>query len=198
MSVSIGDIIRITCNFRLGAADFYVNTYNCQWFGIDGVNDELAMQQIASDFNFAYGMLVSKLSDTLFFETIQGQNITKSILLPTESWPTLTSGASAGHLLPPQVAGYIFYRTTRPKTRAANYIPGLTEDDNSASGSVASGLIDDLQAFGDFAVTGFAEVVQHLIYGAYNRPLDRFTPVNAAIVANQWRTQRRRGRGIEL
>lgn len=196
--VSIGDIIRITCNMLLGVSDPYVNVFHCQWFGVDGLSDDMAMDQIAEDMDFGYLKLFAHMSTSLNFVDIQGQNLTQGRLLPTKAWPTLTTGQSLGHLLPPQICAYNFYRTVRPKTRASVYLPGMTEDDNASSGIVSSALQASMQDFGDYALSGFAKVVQHLIYGAYNRPLDRFTPVNAAIVASAWKTQRRRGRGVEL
>lgn len=198
MAIMIGDVIRITANFLVQSLDEYVNVFHCEWDGVGGIDDDVGMGQIADDIDTAYQELVGIMTEDLAFVDIQGQNLTQSILLPTQAWPTLTVGLATGNHLPAQTAGYIFYRSTRPKTRAANYIPGLTEDGNSSLGTPTTALKAALQAFGDIAVTGFEDVVQHLIYGAYNRELDRFTPVNAAVVGVRFATQRRRGRGVEL
>ncbi len=198
MTVNIGDIIRITAHTLLGTVDPFVNTFHCQWVFTDGVTDDFAMDKIAESIDTAYLLINAQVSDLISYVDIQGQNLTKSVLLPTKAWPTLTVGANTGALLPPQTCGYVFYRTTRPKTRASIYFAGFTELSNTVSGNPDAPITAALQAFGDFAVAGFPLVITNLAYGAYNRPLDRFTPVNAAIVSAKWRTQRRRVRGVEL
>lgn len=198
MAILIGDIVRVTCNFLLLGAEPYVNTFNIEWNGVGGLDDDAAMVEIASAFDTAYLQLFPRMSDNLAFVDIQGQNITQDVMLPTKLWPTLTTGQSLGHLLPLTVCGYVFYRTTRPKTRASNFVPGLTEDDNGVNGTPSVAMVAALQAFGDLLVAGLPVLGGTLVYGAFNRPLNRFTLVNAAIVSAFWRTQRRRGRGVEL
>ncbi len=198
MAIMIGDVIRISAHFLQQASDPYVNVFHCLWDGVGGIDDDVGMGQIADDIDTAYQELDGVMTEDLAFVDIQGQNITQSVLLPTQDWPTLTVGLATGNHLPPQTAGYIFYRTTRPKTRAANYICGMTEDGNSSIGGPTTALQLALQTFGNIAVSGFTDVVNHLTYGAYNRALDRFTPVNAAVVGTRFATQRRRGRGVEL
>lgn len=198
MAVNIGDVIRVTANFLLNAVDPYVNTFHFEWIGLGGISDDAAMDEIAISIDAAYILINAELSNKLDYVDIQGQNITQNVLLPTKLWPTLVDGLSASGLLPPQTCGYVFYRTTRPKTRASVYLPGFVEDASDIQGAPDPDAIIAMQAFGDFVKDGLQVVLLNLKYGAYNRPLDRFTEVNAAVVSSKWRTQRRRVRGVEL
>lgn len=196
MPVNTDDILRITCNFRFNAVDDFVNVFHFEWAGVDGQTDAGAMDQIADDLDNGYEEINDDMSDLLEFVDIQGQNITKDVLLPTVGWPVQTFGLATADALPTQVAACVFFRTTRPKTRASKFIPGYSEAGSNNLGGLTAVAITRLQAFGDLAVLGFTDVVNHLTYGAYNKEFDRFTPVNAAIVPTKYRTQRRRRVGV--
>lgn len=196
MTIALGDILRITCNFQLDAVEEYVNVYHFQWAGVDGQDDLIAMGQIRDDLEAAYQIVNVDMANNLSYIDVQGQNITQNTLLPTVLWLILVNGASTNDMLPLQVAAPLFFRTTRPKTRASKFLAAYTVNAVLESGNISASVVARLQSFGDKAVAGFTVVVNHLTYGAYNRPLNRFTPVNAAIIPSQFGTQKRRKRGI--
>jgi len=90
----------------------------------------------------------------------------------------------------------VYYKTLRPRTRAAQYMPPFGEAFSGSGGtlSVSAGLA--LQDFGDNVASGILELTVEAILGAYNPGLARFTPVTAAIVPSNYRTQRRRRLGV--
>ena len=196
MAVNIDDILRITCNFRFDALDEYVNVYHFEWAGVDGLSDDLAMDQVAADLDAGYDEVNDDVSDKVAFVDIQGQNITKNTLLPTKTWPTMTIGLATGDVLPTQVAANVYFRTQRPLTRASKFLPPYTQDATNPTGGLTTVALARVQSFGDLAVLGFTVVVNHLTYGAYNAALERFTPVTAAVVPTKYRTQRRRRVGV--
>ncbi len=195
MAVNIGDVLRINANMLLDGVHDNQNIWHFQWIGVDGISDDLAMDQIASDLDKGYQTLNIDVSTSITYINITGQNITKSVLLPTKAWPVLVTGADAGQLLPPETYPQIFFRTTRPKTRASKKMGGYTETNNTLLGGILPAAQTVLQSFGDKAVGGFADPTQRLTYGAFNRLLNRFTPVNAAVVQSEWRSLKRRRRG---
>lgn len=195
MAVAIGDILRINANMLLDDVGDNQNIYHFEWAGVGGIDDDLAMDQIAAAMDDLYLTINTLVSDAISYINMTGQNLTQSILLPTKAWPTLALGGSTGQLLPPETYGQIYFRTTRPKTRASKRLGGFTENDNTLAGNVGGPLEIAMQAFGDLLVAGLPDPVARTTFGAYNRLLDRFTPVNAAIVSPEWRSLKRRRRG---
>lgn len=195
MAVAIGDILRVNANMLLDGVGDNQNIFHFQWSGVGGIDDDLAMDQVAAEMDNLYLFINAHVSTAITYVNITAQNLSQMVLLPTKAWPTLVDGDSLGQLLPPEVYGQVHFRTTRPKTRASKRLGGFTENDNTLSGSVLSTLADQLQVFGDLLVAGMPSPGARVIYGAYNRLLDRFTPVNAAVVSTEWRSLKRRRRG---
>lgn len=195
MAVQIGDVLRINANMLLDGIDDIQNIWHFTWNGVGGIGDDPAMVIIAADLDAGYQIVNPEVSDLVTYINFVGQNLTQGILLPTKAWPVLVAGANSFAILPPEVSPQVFFRTTRPKTRASKKMGGFTEAANDNDGKIVPAAKALLQLFGDKAVAGFASPIQSLIYGAYNKPLDRFTPVNAAVTQTEWRSLKRRRRG---
>ena len=196
MSVEVGDIVRIAANFEFGTVDQFVNVFHLQVTVNDELDDDGFMDKVAVGVDTIYDLIAGDLSASLAFTTIEGINITQDVLLPPQDWPILTVGGSASPSLPMQIAPLVYYRTLRPRTRAAQYLPGYTEATNDQGGLLTSAALSNLQDYGNAWVSGILELTVEAGLGAYNRALDRFTPVELAIAATRFRTQRRRRRGV--
>lgn len=194
--IAVGDIIRVTARMRLLTSDDVVNTYHMRVQVNTTVDDDAFMVEVAADIDALYQGLNVDISTQLTYIDIDAQNITQNELLPGKPWPVLIQGGDAGNLLPTQTCAYVFFRTLRPKTRAAVYIPGYTESSNGSLGEIGPSAGPVLQAFANLLEAGFSGPNFTAEYGAYNRPLDRFTPVDQGIVPLRWRTQRRRRIGV--
>ena len=196
MTVAVNDIVRITCVFGLFTNDEATNNYYFKVTTQGEATDTLFMDKVAAHMDRAYTLINSKISTNVTYVNIVGQNITQDVLLPTKLWPVLVAGGDAGEALPTQVTALVFFRTLRPKTRAAIYMPPLTEVSQNAGGAILAAALTQLQSFGDDQVDGIKEITVEADYGAFNPTLVRFTPVNAAIVPTRFRTQRRRRLGV--
>lgn len=196
MVAAVGDILRLTATFQWAAQDFFTNNYYVKLTTQDTSTDDAMMDAIALHFDAMYTNINAKISASVNYVDIQGQNITQDILLPTKAWPVLTSGGDAGHALPTQVAALVFFRTLRPKTRASVYLPPLGEASSDSGGVIVAATVTALQSFGDDWVAGILELTVEADYGAYNPALARFTQVEAAVVPARFRTQRRRRLGV--
>ena len=194
--VAVGDIIRVVARFRLLDTDIMVNTFHMKVLSNTTVDDNAFMDQLALDIDAKYQIVNVDISDELDYLDIDAQNITQNELLTGKPWPVLVSGADVGALLPTQTCAYIFFRTLRPKTRAAIYLPAYTEDSNDANGAIVAPARTQLSLMTSALEGGFNGVGFSADYGAYNRPLDRFTPVDQGVVPVRWRTQRRRRIGV--
>lgn len=196
MAISVNDIIRINANFLMQNSEEYTNVFHYKVSGTAGISDLDYMNSVADELDADYQIINPDISTGLDYVDFVGQNITKDELLPTVAWPVLVTGADASSILPHQVAPCVFFRTLRPKTRASKYLPAYCESSLTGSGGLTTATIALLQSFGDSIKTGIDEGLNTADYGAYNQALDRFTPVNAAVVPVRFRTQRRRRVGV--
>ena len=196
MTVAIGDIVRINCNFQWLTSDFFTNGYYLQVTHNTSSTDLLFMGHIADHFDALYTLVNADVADSISYVDVQGQNITQNLLLPSVAWPVLTVGLETAQALPTQIAPYVFWRTLRPKTRSAVYVPGYTEDANSAGGAIVAAAVTRLQSFADAHLVGVREILVEADAGAYNVALDRFTEASAAVGPSRFATQRRRRLGV--
>ncbi len=196
MTAAVGDILRITAVLQWAAQDFFSNQFYFQLSVQNEPTDTLMMDKIAIAIDEAYGLVNLKISNSVNYIRIEGQNVTQDVLLPTKSWPILTTGGSGSEALPTQCAALVYYKTLRPRTRAGQYLPPMTEGSNGTGGVIDAPTVTVLQAFGNYLVSGILELSVEALLGAYNPALLRFTPVIAALVPTRWRTQRRRRIGV--
>ncbi len=195
MAIVVGDVLRIVCKMAITGQDV-INVFNFKVAVNGALDDADFMTRLAALLDANYGLINEDVANDLIYVVIDGQNITQDVLLPTVPWPVLVNGADLAEILPRQVAAQVFFKTTRPRTRASKFMGGYTEDSNSSVGGLNALPIGRLQLFGDGLVASLTDGTIDVDYGAYNAFLARFTPVISATVSDFWRTQRRRVPGV--
>jgi len=195
MSVSVGDFVRITAKMKLFGTDDVMNVYTFRVDRNDTGDDDTFMVAMALHMDDAYNEIVNDLSDQLSFETVDGQNISKSELLPEKAWPVLTVGDSATFLLPTQVAAEVYWPTITPKVRTSSFIGGYTVTFNNISGEIIPAAIARLVLFGA-AMKDIATANVDAVKGSWNPTKMIFTESGDPVVPSRWRTQRRRRIGV--
>lgn len=194
-SIAAGDVVRTTARMLLDGIHDVVNVYHHKALNTNLGDDAAFMAGMAVGLDNAHTLINPSLSSRLTYVTIEGLNVTAARLLPTVGWPTLVAGLTGTDMLPETVAACVFFRTVRPKTRAAKFLAAYTETSNEG-GAVSASSVTLLQAYGDLLVADIPADGAVMEYGAYNDLVARFTLVNAAIVPARWRTQRRRRFGV--
>jgi hypothetical protein len=198
VAVVIGDIVRLDAEFVFDAATIMQNVFHFKVTRNDTATDALFMVEARAELDAWYQIINVDVSTLVSYNIISGLNITKKELLPAGGWPVLVAGANAGEALATQLAAMVFHRTTRPKTRAAKFLPPLTEAGASAGGVIAPAVLTRLGTFAGALTGGITQTNVDADYGAWNGPLSRFTPVTAGFVPNRFRTQRRRRVGVGI
>lgn len=196
MAIGVGDILRISAEMELSTVDQVINVFNFKVVTNNLATDLLFMTELATLMETTYLHINAEIVTSIKYISFEGQNITKNELLPGVPWPSLLFGGNANTPLPTQVAACVFFRTLTPKVRAAKFLPLFSEGANVNVGEVDGIAQASMQAFGDALVAGLTGANIALTYGAFNLPLNRFTPVIQAIVPTRWRTQRRRRVGV--
>lgn len=196
MAIGVNDILRITANMQMLAADQMVNVYNLKVTAIVAPTDLSYMQSISAFLDEVYTAINADIVNNVLYVDIGGINITQDELLPTVTWDTLVSGANAGKILPVQSAACVFFPTTTPRVRASKFFGGYSDNALEVDGQITAAAQARLKTAGDVLVAGMAELGDNAQYGAYNALLNRFTLVDRAVVPTRWRTQRRRRLGV--
>jgi len=195
MPVTLNDIVRIVPKMNI-RGDLNLNTFHFKVLLAGHVSDADFMTRVAVLIDNQYQIINVEVAAGLAYDNIEGQNITKNELLPTQLWPVLVLGANVGDELPHQVTATVFFRTLRPKTRASKQFGGYTESASDNVGNLDLTAKASLQTLGNNLVTGLTDGVVTIGYGAYNSALARFTAVNAAIVVSTWGTRKSRRPGV--
>jgi hypothetical protein len=159
------------------------------------VDDAAFMVEAAARLDVNYGGLLADISTLLTFETIDGQNISKSELLPEVPWPVITAGTNVNALLPTQVAAEVFWPTITPKVRTSSFLGGYAVTANSPTGEVQVATIARINTFAIAQMTLINTNIS-LVKGSFNPLLLLFTASGLPVVPNRWRTQRRRRVGV--
>lgn len=196
MTAVVGDVLRITAIFQYLTLDFFSNQFYFKLTTQNEATDSLMMDKIADGLDSYYTFVNGVISDDIGYVNIEGQNVTQDVLLPPKLWPVLVNGGNVGECLPTQIAALVYYKTLRPRTRAAQYLPPMTETSNNPGGNMTAATVAAIQTFGDNMAAGILELSVEGDLGAYNPALARFTPVTLALVPTRWRTQRRRRLGV--
>ncbi len=195
MTIAINDIIKITCKMLFFGTDDVQNVYTYKVTGGALPDDAQIMQAVAAHMDVAYTILNGRLTTNLTYISVDGINVTQSILLPDTPWPILVAGVNVTNMLPSEVCGFVFWPTTTPKVRTSAFIGGFCEDQNGPLGEVGSGALADLATFGVF-MQGIVGANITADKGSFNPLTSIFTKAGSPQVPARWRTQRRRRIGV--
>lgn len=195
MSVTVGNIVRLTARLLLQGVGDITNIYHFVTAVNTAADDGAFMTEAAAAFDALYTLINAGIHNSISYVSVDGQNITDNELLPSRSWPVLTVGGNATEMLPEMVAPCVFHRTLTPRVRAAKFLPPHGENQN-VDGALAAGTVTQMQAYGDALTASLSQPNITLQYVAFNRVLVTSTPVTQAIVPVRFRTQRKRRLGV--
>lgn len=195
MAVTVGDFVRLTCKMKLFGTEDVMNVLTYRVDVNTTVDDLAFMIAAAAQIDANYNPLTVDQSTSLTYETIDGQNISKSELLPEVPWPVTTAGVNAATLLPTQCAAEVFWPTITPKVRTSSFIGGYVTTALAAGGTIGAPVIGRLQTFG-VAQQNLIDANITLVKGSWNPVKLLFTVSGAPVVPSRWRTQRRRRVGV--
>lgn len=195
MTVTVGDFVRITAKMKLFGTDDVMNVFTFRVDRNDTVGDGAFMLDAALFLDIAYTLVNPDFTDNLTYVSVDGQNISRSELLPEKPWPVLTVGALAQDMLPTQVAAEVFWPTITPKVRTTAYMGGYTVTSLTPEGAITAAALARLLAFGQ-ALEEWNSVDVDAVKGSWNASKFLFTQAGAAITPSRFRTQRRRRIGV--
>lgn len=195
MSVAVGDFVRLTAKMKLFGTDDVMNVYTFRVDRNDSVDDDDFMDQAALFMDISYTLINPDMTDELTYISVDGQNISKSELLPEKPFPVLTAGPQNNNILPTQVAAEVYWPTITPKVRTATFVGGYTVTALAADGAITAAALGRLLSFGQ-ALQEWNVPDIDAFKGSWNPTKFVFTEAGLPITPARWRTQRRRRVGV--
>lgn len=195
MTVAVDDVVRITARMLLDGASDVVNVYHFVVDTNDTLDDAAFMTDVALNMDALYDLIDFRISERITFESVQGFNVTQSVLLPDTDWPVLVAGAETESMLPEMVSACCFHRTLAPRVRASKFLPPVTDFSNTG-GLLETTFKAAVEDFAGELVLGFLIGDIDLQYIAFNVALSTFNRVVSSQVPARFRTQKRRRIGV--
>jgi len=195
MAVEVADILRIAARMRLDGIGDIINVYHFVVAVQDLLDDNEVMDGVATLMDELYTIVNGVIANNVSYESIDGQNITKDELLPSKDWPLLTVGGNVSDMLPEMTACCVFFRTIKPRVRAAKFLPPFTEGGND-EGLIEAATLALAKDYGDFLVDPLVTTDLQLGYVSFNRVTGVATEIISRVAPARFRTQRRRRLGV--
>jgi len=203
MTVTNGDILRISANFELGDGTLYQNIWHCIRDGDDVVSDAahiIAIKGRMEDFyDLIVGQVVSTVVSRLSFVDRIEFNAILDLWEVVENIGVFTPDFTATNVtdgLPYQAAPYIIFKTGRPKTVGKKYLFPFAEDQQDETiltgGAVAAMVAMAAQVLLGADLGGDAT----LTFGVPRTGFDSWFNFLVAVVNDVIGSQKRRRPGV--
>lgn len=196
MAIETGDVIRLAAVLSGAISGDIVNVFHVLILDDNELIQQDLLDDLADFLDAVYEHIILQISNVVDFDVIEVFNETKGIAEPAQAWPTQTTGAEGGQVLPSGVAAYGLARTETPGVRGSKYWPKFTEDIllNGVWGvgavvAVANAMAEAYDAF----VGGNGSTVQPGVFSRASEVLSVVTEIAALAVPAY---QRRRKRGV--
>lgn len=201
MAIVSGDILRTSVNFTLEDGTQYQNVYHHQRAGVGVFTDQEHVDALKSWAQTVYNTIAAHVSDTIIealssvdkVEYVAGKwTVTENVGTFT---PTFTPTGSTD-TLPNQIAPYLIFKTSRPKTVGRKFLFPFLETSQDA-GVLTSAAMVVLNSFAAEAMTYISLAAENvLIPGVVRTAVDAWHSFYAVIANAIVGTQRRRRPGV--
>lgn len=195
MTVSVGDIIRVTARFEIYEEDIQ-NVYHLKATGTGTQTDALHDEAVVDWLELCYNEFNGDISDEVDRVDIVIQNLTEGTPARFKQWDTYPTPTDTNTPLPLQCSGLVAFPSDTVKSIGRKFIGGWTEADNDDPGVPTSGVTVSLAAYAYEVLTGFVTSGLEMYPGNWNNNTSHFALWLFATVAQFWATQRRRRAGV--
>ncbi len=195
MTVTVGDVIRVTARMSQGTDDVQ-NVYHYKAGGSGSAADVTVQNQIAAALDAAYTDIDDELTTGLSFDDIDFHNITQDEPMGAIDWPVLTAGVTVAETLPLQASACCIFDTAVTKSQGRKFLPPMREAASDDKGVVGTTATTAILAY-------IVEILATITAGSltfdagnYNTLLARFAVWISGELIEHFKTQRRRVVGV--
>jgi hypothetical protein len=197
MTVSPGDVIRVTAKLLGAQGQSIQNVYYFKSSGVSGEDDATVVSDLANHLDAAYDNLAVAMHEDVVFDELDFFNETQGVPMATVDWPTQTVGDVAGYQpLPAQCAALVSFRTGEAHGNGRKFLGGMTEGSNDGTGYLASGVRTQMALYAVDLLGALVSGGLSFQVGHVREATGQFLPWLAGIINAYWRTQRRRVIGV--
>lgn len=193
-AVNPGDILRCTAEMT-NDGEAMQNVYHFVYQNTISVDDVFVAIDLASIMDDQYTIINPYIGNDVAYIQVRMKNVTQNLLMPTRIWPTLVQGQALNPLLPMQAAAEIILPTNVPRVLGRVFLGGWTEDANADS-KITTPPHNLIETFGSNLLNPFPKPNGPYQYAIYRRALGTTVFPSTSRVPIDWRTQRRRRRGV--
>lgn len=196
MTISDGDILRVSAVLARGGSDAIVNVYHVEATDVDPLLQDGLRQDLQDWMEAIYGLINTRIPISVSYEQIEIFNVTDGGPEPTEPWLTLTLGTAAGDEIPDGVSALSIGRTGVSKVLGKKFWPIFTEN------QLTDGLFDGVTttqvavAAAEWITPFTGATLGEWTPGVWSRGVASFRPFISADGNNIPAYQRRRKRGV--
>lgn len=182
MATVAGDIIRIVAGYTYAVGGRPMsNVLHLRDTGPGGIPDPDLLVASGVYLELVFAALKVVQSDDLIFTEYSVQNVTQSIIIGTQPWPTFVMGDVAAGIDASQVVGLLRMPTARSKVQGRVNVVGLPES-NILTGIIAPGFLSEILVTGANLLLPFVIGPSDITYVVYNQEFGTFNfPVSAAV-----------------
>lgn len=200
MALSVGDIVRTSCNFLLGSGDQYQNVYHHIFDGIGGVSDAAVVTKINDWANAMY----SELNNYVASNVVEQLSSVDRVDFVTDAWTVVENigtftpdftPASTTQVSANQISPFVIFKTARPQSVGRKFM-FPTPETNQIGGIIDASFLAAMVAFASDAVNDITIDVANVLHPGIARVgVNDWLNFTVAIVTNLVGTQRRRRPG---
>lgn len=200
MTISHGDVLRVTMNFNLQAGVQYQNVYTYLYDGVGTPTDAVVVADIAAQMELAYDevdtlvdpAVTEDLSSVDIIEFVTGQwTVTRNVGTFTITWAPGGTGGS----LPYQSSPFVTLKTTRPKSVGRKFLFPMTEP-NQVATIIAGPAVTAIVAYAAIVIDDIVVELINALHPCIARTgVDDILVFTAAVVTNVLGSQKRRRPG---
>lgn len=196
MPVAQDDILRIAARLNVPLTGDFVNVFHYKQLAAVAISDAVTLSNVATMIDELYQTVNAGISTEANYVDINVFDVTQDRPIGSVAWPTLSSGAAAGDMLPAQTAAFVRAATGFSRNWAKKFIGPCSEGSSTPQGFVATALSTLLTAFAAEWISGAnGDPSANYEPVVYHRSADLWRPLKTGIVTNVWATIRRRRAG---
>lgn len=200
MALSVGDIVRTSCNFVLGSGDQYQNVFHHIFDGPGGVIDSA----VVSDIKDWADVMYSEYDATVDNAVIETLSFVDQVEFIDGEWKVvanigtftvaMTPGAAA-IVLPNQSSPFVVFKTARPQSVGRKFLfPCIAASQDN--GIIDGATVTLITAWAADALADITLLLANVLHpGVVRTGVNDFLPFTVAVVTNLIGSQRRRRQG---
>lgn len=200
MTVTHGDVLRVSANFTLPGPVQYQNIYHYLYDGVGDATDATVISDIEDQLNLAYDELVALVRndivpDLSFVDEVQFLTGKWTVTRNVGTMTLVLAGVGGGDALPYQSSPFVTLKTSRPKSVGRKFLFPLSENMQDSTVLTAPAVAAIVGYTDEVLADIVVDLINALHPGIVRTGVDDYLVFQVGVVTNLLGSQRRRRPG---